>query len=253
MIFRTLCFLAFSVPQIGAAQTDFARSALAIPPITNENLAGGELARLGAEIGGQHRAGWVIARAHRVEPPTEAERPTRPPLSGERIAGELASGLLMTGVGALIALQMSVRNISDGNRVREYVGFPEVLTAVGGATVANSAAVWLVGSVGEEDGSFGASLLGSLAGSALTIAMLSDDFWHQQPTNIVIATVCPAVGATIGFNLTRRWDDGDVPRSEQAVLSFRDSALSLGVPRLSVRRGRDGALIRSADVLRVRF
>jgi hypothetical protein len=93
-----------------------------------------------------------------------------------------------------------------------------------GHTLGSAIGVYLVGNIGNETGSFLATLGGSILGGGLglTFVFLSGEL---LPFPLL---VCPPIGATIGFNLTRRYKSP--PTSETALINVRDSQISLVVP-----------------------
>ena len=60
------------------------------------------------------------------------------------------------------------------------------------------------------------------------------------------------IGATLGFNLTRRYDK---PKSETALINFRDGQTSFAVPNIYFRPNpfNKGDLIQTINLVKVRF
>jgi outer membrane lipoprotein SlyB len=100
------------------------------------------------------------------------------------------------------------------------------VTSVGSAT-----GVYIVGTRGEQTGSFLATMGGAVAGAvvgmlgAIIIDAVSDgqnrDFMDRFDDALPIAFIVQAIGATIGFNLTRRYDP-PLAGSKAAPSAIRD-------------------------------
>jgi len=139
----------------------------------------------------------------------KAQRGEKPPLSGGRITGEILVG----GVGGIVG-GLGGGFIGAGVAGE---GYPDELVGgiIGGSigyTLGSSIGVYLVGNIGNETGDFlatlGGGILGGLAGIfAITaiikdynVVVLSNFYWSWA-----VVLVGPPIGATIGFNLTRRY------------------------------------------------
>ena len=141
--------------------------------------------------------------------------PKDPELGAGRVAGQVALGILGTPVGfvagGLVAQRIAERmGASEETTTRvAFVGAwtTSALTTAIGPTV--------VGSAGRTTGSYGSALLGAVAGGVASygVVMLNrrpDD--DASPCRIgcilgsVAVFVLPSVGATIGFNMSRRYE-----------------------------------------------
>ena len=193
----------------------------------------------------------------------ESREPQRgkPPLS-DRIAGEIAVGAVGGLAGTTLAF--SVFQLFDDPECDDcvkhpYLAVPTVLLAmVAGPTLGSTCGVYLVGNIGDETGSFLATLGGSAVGATVglvsiiaCIALEEEDICFLGGLLFLLG---PPIGALIGFNRTRRYDSPPA-ESETALINVRDSQMSLAVPRVYFRTdslGR-GGLSQNVDLLRVRF
>lgn len=135
---------------------------------------------------------WTAATSTGA-PWTEAERP---PLSPGRVVGQLAAGVLGGAVGALaLGLGLSAASRDADNGWGELAG--AVVGVVVGYPIGATGGVYLAGRSGRQTGSglatFAGSVVGALAGAALA----------EQTEGISYVALVP-IGATVGFNLTRR-------------------------------------------------
>lgn len=127
----------------------------------------------------------------------------KPPLNGVRIAGEIGGGMLAGMLGGMVTI-MSI----------EAVGAPRSILGTGisiAYALSSTTTVYLIGNIGNQTGSFKATLLGVLTGGVvgiaggLTISAVRGDVDHDDLAELVILAA-PAIGGTIGFNLTRKYD-----------------------------------------------
>ncbi len=118
----------------------------------------------------------------------------QPPVDVRWIIPELFLG----GVGSAVGLAAAVTLLPG--EAMEGGGTPSAWTAIVGLSALGSAgAVWTVGSLGQQTGSFSATLLGSVAGAAVG-SLLGKAMNHLLPV-----LVCPPIGGVVGFNLTRKY------------------------------------------------
>ena len=135
-----------------------------------------------------------------------------PPLKAGRIAGELSFGFLSGLGGTLAGLLGAIlyEEISDGGGHGSFDAYDMLfIGAISGYAVGTSIGVSLIGSCGNEKGSFIASLCGSLAGtliSAAIITAIESNPYEPVPEWAPLAVIsAPVIGATIGFNLSRKY------------------------------------------------
>lgn len=147
--------------------------------------------------------------------PLSAQRAERPPLEAGRLTGEVVGGAY-AGIAGFLAGRWI------GNTVADAIGVEHDKTrnaialsgAIAGAGLGTAGAVYAIGSLGDQSGDFSATMLGGgvgwVAGTALSRVLFGDtkDATHlRSRTKWVAATVealLPSIGATIGFNSTRR-------------------------------------------------
>ncbi len=138
----------------------------------------------------------------------------KPPLSEIRITGEILAGgvggILIGVGGCLIGAEYEKYKYGEG----EYRGLWSALfVAPIGYTLGNAIGVYLVGNIGDETGSFLATLGGSILGLGVGVVLaLSADSFNERaafPTFVASSSIC----ATIGFNLTRRYNSPPATRT----------------------------------------
>jgi hypothetical protein len=144
-----------------------------------------------------------------------------PPLSGRRIVGELVlGGLGLVGGafgGALIGAAAT----------KSYGGL--ALGGTLGGLLGATTGVYVIGSAGNETGSLPATAAGAGLGLVLGVVLAekATDSKSVGPSTLAIAIASPAVGALVGFNMTRRWRSGH-PRDRTAwvpIVSAGDNTL----------------------------
>ena len=187
----------------------------------------------------------------------------RPPLSGKRIAGETVCGVLSgyVGMGVGGAIVYFTVPITKPGTSRGYA--PESSLVIGSGT--SILAVYGIGSVGDETGSFLVTLACGVAGSIIGFRILAsvtdiepfaddlDEANSQMGPKIRACAIGATIGAIIGFNLTRRYNS--TPASEAALINVRNGRMNFAVPSVYFRGdsfGR-GGLSQNVDLLRVRF
>jgi hypothetical protein len=127
-----------------------------------------------------------------------APTPPLPPLSPTRVAAEVVVGGALAAPVSLLGALVGYEALGGG-----LLG---AYGAGGGLLVAWSLAapigVYVVGSSGDETGSYLAAQAGAIVGGAGGIGAMYAT--HGNGVGIAIALVAPVVGATVGFNLTRK-------------------------------------------------
>jgi hypothetical protein len=172
------------------------------------------------------------------------QKTDKPPLNAIRITGEILAGEV-GGIGGAVAgfavgFVMDYAIFVSLLEIKEPEGLMPctVIGAVAGYTFGTAGGVYLVGSIGNETGSFWAALAGSSVGIM----------------GIWVWGLGPPIGATIAFNLTRRYDSPHT-ESRTALINFSDGQMSLAVPRVYFRPHPfdAGSLSQSVDLVRVTF
>lgn len=150
---------------------------------------------------------------------------TKPPLNAGRITGEIlvgsAGGLLGGVFGFIIA--------SPYENMRFY-------SFMIGHSIGSATGVYTIGNLNNETGNFGASLIGSAVFEILAFLAYkphlntSDewDFYNNLPKITFLFGFAAPVGATIGFNSTRRYK---IPSSnETGLINIEDGRMNLSIP-----------------------
>jgi len=184
------------------------------------------------------------------------QKEEKPPLRGGRIAGEIGAGagcgILAGSVGFLIGAAITpagegqfgeLKKVGGGG-IGFFIGYP----------LGNSIGVYLVGNRGNETGSFGTTLLGSMAGmvaALLPIIIFQDDYpgWIGLPAFFGL----PIAGGIIGFNMTRSYKSPH--NSGTAFINFRNGHIRLAIPAVYFRPNPldKGDFIQTIDLVKARF
>jgi hypothetical protein len=139
-----------------------------------------------------------------------SQKPPKPPLTLLTITCELLAGLIgaITGVAPILSLLYQEAQYGE---LGEFAGlglFALVWTYPFGALI-TAVGVYLAGSARNQTGSFWAALAGTALGAAAVFAVavgaVAGDCSIVGGAMFAIALAAPVLGATIGFNLTRRY------------------------------------------------
>jgi hypothetical protein len=149
-----------------------------------------------------------------------------PPASGPRIAGEILFGMIVGSsgalVGALIGNAACIDGSDGGDCEASLIGGAYI-----GAILTIPFGVRAAGTSTTQTGSLGVTFLGSLLGGVGGLLMLANGRDDITAIGFILA---PTIGATIGFNMTRRYKPRRVPVTG-ALLQWSDGdGVSLGVP-----------------------
>lgn len=160
------------------------------------------------------QAGMLIA-ALAVSAAAEAQQ-ARPELHAGRIAGEAFAGAYAGIGGFLIGRYLGERTSDlagvDRDETRRRVGFTAGVVVAGLATAGT---VYGIGNIGDETGNFDATLLGAGVGFVGAVALARATLGPSERPREGMSTamrwaaanviaLLPSIGATIGFNSTRR-------------------------------------------------
>jgi hypothetical protein len=155
----------------------------------------------------------------------------RPPLSSMRIAEEVLGGTLAGTLGGVAALAAAMAIDAPRDTF--------LIVSTGAWAIGSGGAVYLFGNMGDQTGSFSATMLGSAAGVGIVVAFswvsayLGNDLYDTNPDLWVVAALVsillPPTGATIGFNLTRRYDDSSTAEPETGPVNAKDMQMSFAV------------------------
>jgi hypothetical protein len=169
---------------------------------------------------------------------TKTTRTTGPALDGSRVGGEIAVATLLLVGGAYVGGRIGYEAALDCPREYEGCGDDALLHgglpggAIGGV-IGATAGVFVIGNLGDETGSLWATLGGSGGGALFATAAIlwsSDGGNNQIGTgSVLLLLAAPIAGATIGFNLTRRYDEEPQPRAWAPVANVSHGTASFGV------------------------
>jgi hypothetical protein len=180
----------------------------------------------------------------------------KPSLNGGKITAELSGGLA-GGCGGCLFYFAAVFPMMGWDLEEGGLETHEIFYRVAGFSVCqalvNAISVYFVGSIGDQTGSFLTTLGGSMLGSGVGLA----SGWKMAgQSDLIMLPIyfLSSIGATVGFNLTRRYDSPPA-ESETALINVRNGRMSLAVPRVYLQTdsfGR-GGLSQNVDLARVRF
>jgi hypothetical protein len=121
----------------------------------------------------------------------------KPPLSSKKIVIELLAGEAVVFSIAALFLDKEQTNGIGGL-------FTSSLLVYGGTLFGSSAVVYSIGSMGDETSSFKKTLRGSLITSGI-VALIATLVTKDNDTRLAMGFAAMAIGATISFNLNRRY------------------------------------------------
>ena len=184
----------------------------------------------------------------------DSGRPSMPPLKAGKLELEFLIGGASGVVGSLILgfLGGAITNRND-DPWSELNGF--AVGMVLGTIIGSSIGVEIVGSYGDETGTYWATLLGSTGGMAASLIYIAlrvrEDSAEWFDWAMIYAL--PAAGAVLGFNLTRRYDTP--PASGSALLNFEDGQIIFTVPDFCLHPNPfiPGDYLQTVQLLNVRF
>ncbi|UCH64065.1 MAG: hypothetical protein JSU77_06455 [Fidelibacterota bacterium] len=181
-----------------------------------------------------------------------SQRDKKPPQNSVRIAGELLAG----GAGGAIGYYGYLRYSGEGNGMRYYAA------ALYGSTIGSTIGVFLVGNLGNETGSLVYTGVGSAWGLAAGMGLLmmfsifsegaSSDV--SNAFEIISFWSCLSIGATIGFNKTRRYKTPPA-ETETGLINYQDGQMSFAAPIVYIRPNPFiwGDMVQTIDLASVRF
>jgi len=161
---------------------------------------------------GSAGAQWAPPRSATTDPPATG----RPEVRYERVTGEIVGGTYAgvlgyfagRGLGTVATSMMSGEDDRLRERIVNSVG-------VGGAAFAIGGTVYAIGNMGAETGSFPRTMVGVSAGVAASLMLSKVVFKGRMPSDegtskrkwlmAALESSLPAIGGTIAFNRSRRW------------------------------------------------
>lgn len=145
-----------------------------------------------------------------------AAQEARPPLSAGRVTGELVAGTY-AGIGGFLVGRFVGERMADIGGAERDVTINRVGIASGVlvAGLATAGTVYGIGSIGDQTGDFDATYLGTgvgfVAAWGLSRALLGPAERPKQGMSTAmrwatanVVALLPSIGATVGFNSTRR-------------------------------------------------
>jgi len=156
----------------------------------------------------------------------EEQESGKPQLNAIRIGGEFLAGGVAGISAALVPVPVMYKIFRDKEAEGAHVGIYWGCTLAITYPLANTLGVYLVGNIGDESGSFLATLAGSyigeLVGGLLFLQVMGsegDVHW----LHIIKPFLAAPIGATIAFNLTRKYKSSANSNSQtsRAAPAFR--------------------------------
>jgi hypothetical protein len=152
---------------------------------------------------------------------SENKRRERPPLSGVRIAGELLAG---AGTGVLSGyITHKIVGDYEKNSPEDSGGFGQIFIFISGFSLGTHIGIYLVGTMGNETGSYFVTLTGSILG------LLGGAFLTPVTYGISLL-ILPLIGPVYAFNLTREYNSP--PLFKTTMIDFRSGNMSLHIPEI---------------------
>jgi hypothetical protein len=159
----------------------------------------------------------------------EVDKAQRPPVKTGKVTAQILAGVGVTaGMFALSILTASESTLDDDEAMQRRATAWEVF---GGAAL-TPLVVYLIGNQGPQQGSLGKTYLygaiGAAAGGALLFLAFEGASDAVGILALTVSTFAPAIGAVIGYNASRRYDDPAPVQS--ALLNVGGGKLRLGLP-----------------------
>jgi hypothetical protein len=161
-------------------------------------------------------AGVARAQGGPVTLPAPLPAEGKPALRPERVAAEVVGGtyagvagyFVGRSIGTIATSMMSAERERARDRIVDVVGWVGAAFAIGGT-------VYAIGDMGSETGSFRETMGGVAAGAATSLVLSKIVFRGRMPKEQGSATrkwwvatlecSLPAIGGTIAFNASRKW------------------------------------------------
>lgn len=159
-----------------------------------------------------------VAHAQFTTPRDETGVPAegKPDIRYERVAGEVVGGtyagvlgyFIGRGVGTLGTSMMADKHDRLRENIVNSIGIGSAAFAIGGT-------VFAIGNIGAETGSFRNTMVGVSAGVAASLLMskvmfkgrmpVDEETSHRRWLMAALDASLPAIGGTIAFNASRKW------------------------------------------------
>jgi uncharacterized protein YqgC (DUF456 family) len=147
---------------------------------------------------------------------------TKPPLDSARVIGEFLAGI--AGGAALGYLGYWATYQKQSGWGPNLSGAPALIV---GVTLGTSIGVWAIGSIGNQTGSIGGAMIGTLLGIACSLPL----YIGGGDDGPMATAIFAEIGAVALFNGTRRYKAG---RSMAALINYQDGKPSFNIPRISI-------------------
>ena len=198
-----------------------------------------------------------IISAEEIEPKVTYTYVKPDPLTQKQIIDEILSG---TGGGLVLGLTGGYLGfLKDETEPKGCKYFPKytVYGAVTGYIIGSSIGVYFLGNRGDERGLYLATLAGSILGPFIGAgigAFLQRFLKLSNSTPAGIGFLAgPPIGATIGFNLTRK---KRIPlETNDALFNFQDGKLAFSLPQINLTHSKVDSmnLTEKIDLVRISF
>jgi hypothetical protein len=167
----------------------------------------------------------------------EKQYSKRPSLNLINIGGEIFSGCLIGGVffitsALVIVLKDLDRFLSDLSFGNSTDGASDLEVFIMGSSyiIGSTIGVNFAGNLFNEKANFLATLTGGTLGMLIGLAIPHYLWEGYEPFGFIPGV---PIGATIGFNLTRRYKIP--PTSEPGLINFNNSKMSFNIPNINIR------------------
>mgnify|MGYP006289347149 CR=1 FL=1 len=169
----------------------------------------------------------------------------KPPLSSLRIGGEfvtgVGSGIIIGGGSGFLGYSIAMANgapVEFGSIAYFGLGF------IIGYPIGNTIGVYLIGNIGDETGDFWNTLFGSIIGSVGGV------FLRMSGSTFLPYMILAPLGATIGFNLSRRYDQSI---KSNAFLNYEENKLTINFPKYYYRYTRKNRACITINIIQFNF
>lgn len=179
----------------------------------------------------------------------EESKVDRPPLSAGRIGVEVLAGILGEYGGVMLAVLIN-KATHDCQDCLDHSLTTAVVGGVGWAAGSCLGVYW-TGSRSNQAGSVLATFSGAVGGTVLALVNLA--LVGEDSAVRWLSLFAAPIGATIGFNLTRRYKSP--PGTATALIDIRDGQMRLVVPTIRVQPDcyNRGTFTQNVDLVKVRF
>lgn len=173
----------------------------------------------------------------------------------QKNTGKIIGEVLLGSIGSIsVGAFGAITGFSMANDEGWFAGYKEaILGYVIGSTLGSSLGVCIIGTSGNETGSFGTTLGGSILGTAIGIGLLYISVEDNATMGFISFTLAQSAGATIAFNVSARKRDYIIP--DYAILHFRKGKLNFSYPKIQLTSHplQPGQLIKTVNLVSLEF